>query len=206
MTQNDQKSSFLGHIDVVDDDKEICRNLSELFIFAGYEVRTWSSAEDFLENLPNAIPAVVVTDIRMSGLSGVEMHELLNARARSIPVIYMSGESTIPQAVKAMKLGPVEFLQKPFSREEILEAVIRGLETDRVQMRKIIEQKRVNEAVKGLTPREQEVLQLLVRGYSNLEIVETLSIALPTAKQYKMQIMQKLGARSLSQLMELVKT
>lgn len=191
-----------GHIDIVDDDESLRTTLAELLTFAGFKVRTWPSAEVFLENPPQLAPAVVITDMRMAGISGVEMHEILKAKGRSIPIIYMSGESTIPQTVKAMKLGAIEFLTKPFTREELLQAVVTGLEKDRYQMRDLIERTRLIEASKVLSPREREVLKLLVKGFSNAEIVETLEISLPTAKQYKTQIMHKLGARSISQLIQ----
>lgn len=195
-----------GHVDVVDDDARICESLAELLTFAGFQVRTWTSAESFLEHLPQAVPAVVITDMRMDGMSGLEMHEAIKLKSRIIPVIYMSGESTVLQSVKAMKLGAVDFLSKPFTREEILEAVIAGIEKDRVQMREMIEQRRLAEASKHLAPREREVMQFLIKGYSNAEIVEALGISLPTAKQYKSQVMQKLGVRTLSQLMQFGKT
>ena len=191
-----------GHVDIIDDDEAICKSLAELLTFAGYQVRTWTSAEVFLNNLPQAAPAVIITDMRMNGMTGVEMHETLKTMGRTIPVIYMSGESSVPQSVKAMKLGAVDFLSKPFTRENILEAVIAGLEKDRVQLRELIEQRRLVEASKSLAPREREVMKLLMKGFSNSEIVEALGISLPTAKQYKTQIMQKLGVRSLSQLMQ----
>lgn len=204
--RTDESVTTGGHIDIIDDDEAICRSLADLLTFAGYQVRTWTSAEIFLDNLPRAAPAVVITDMRMSGMTGVEMHEILKARGRTIPVIYMSGESSVPQSVKAMKLGAVDFLSKPFTREDLLEAVIAGLETDRIQMREMIEQRRLVEASKNLAPREREVMKLLMKGFSNSEIVEALGISLPTAKQYKTQIMQKLGVRSLSQLMQFGKT
>jgi RNA polymerase sigma factor (sigma-70 family) len=192
-----------GHVDVVEDDDSLRNSISDLLGFAGYRVRAWRDAEAFLDNLPQTAPAVVVTDMRMPGRSGVEMHTELVARGRSMPVIYISGESSVPQSIEAMKLGALDFLVKPFSREDLLKAVAAGMEKDRRQMQQLIEQARFDQALAHLSPREREVLELLLKGFNNTEIVDALSISLPTAKQYKSQIMRKLGARSLSELMKL---
>lgn len=192
-----------GHIDVVEDDNSLRESLQDLLIFAGYQVRTWSSAIEFLDNLPQTAPAVVITDMRMPGMSGVEMHLALSKLGRSMPIIYISGESSVEQGIEAMKNGAHDFLVKPFRREDLLKAVSAAMERDRYQMRLLIEQARFDESMKHLSPREREVLVLLLDGFNNQEIVDKLNISLPTAKQYKSQIMRKLGARSLSQLMQL---
>ena len=108
-----------GHVDVVEDDDSIRDNLSELLKFAGYRVRAWRDALSFLDNLPQTAPAVVVTDMRMPGLSGLQMHHELVERGRSMPVIYISGESSVSDSISAMKLGAVDFLVKPFAPEEL---------------------------------------------------------------------------------------
>ncbi len=192
-----------GHVDVVEDDDSIRDNLSELLKFAGYRVRAWRDALSFLDNLPQTAPAVVVTDMRMPGLSGLQMHHELVERGRSMPVIYISGESSVSDSISAMKLGAVDFLVKPFTREDLLKAVATGIEKDRNQMRQMIEQARFDEALTHLAPREREVLQLLVQGFNNAEVMDALNISLPTTKQYKSTVMRKLGARSLSELMRL---
>lgn len=146
---------------------------------------------------------MLVTDMRMPGMSGIELHEALIAHGRVMPVVYISGESNLAQGIQAMKLGAQDFLVKPFTREAILKAVAAGVEKDRIQMQGTIEQARFEEAMKHLAPREREVLDLLLKGFSNQEIVAELLISLPTTKQYKSQLMRKLGARSLSELMKL---
>jgi two-component system response regulator FixJ len=193
----------LGHVYVIEDDESLRESLRDLLVFAGYHVQDWPCADKFLNDLPNAAPAVVISDMRMPGMTGVEMHEELVRRGRRMPVIYISGESTVAQSVQGMKLGAIDFLLKPFSREQILQAVARGIERDRQLMRDTIEQARFEESLRGLAPREREVHDLLLRGFSNTEIMETLAISLPTAKQYKTEVMRKLGARSLSQLISL---
>ncbi len=192
-----------GHVDVVEDDDSLRNTIHDLLKFAGYQVRVWRDAESFLDNLPQSAPAVVVTDMRMPGMSGLELHNVLLERGRLMPVIYISGESSVQQSISAMKLGALEFLIKPFSREDLLRTVAAGLEKDRNQMRSMIERARFDESMSHLAPREREVMDLLVRGFVNAEIVDALNISLPTAKQYKSQLMRKLGVRSLSELMKL---
>ena len=192
-----------GHVDVVEDDDSLRNTIHDLLKFAGYRVRMWRDAESFLDHLPQTAPAVVVTDMRMPGLSGVEMHTLLLERGRSMPVIYVSGESSVPQTIAAMKMGALDFLVKPFSREDLLKAVATGIEKDRHQMRQMIEQAQFSAALDHLSRRECEVMNLLIKGFNNNEIMETLHISLPTTKQYKSMVMRKLGVRSLSQLIQL---
>lgn len=192
-----------SHVDVVEDDDSLRNSISDLLSLVGYRVRTWRDAESFLDNLPQTAPAVVVTDMRMPGRSGVELHAELLARGRSMPVIYISGESSVPQTISAMKMGALDFLVKPFSREDLLKAVAAGMEKDRNQMQQMIQQARFEEALTRLSPRERQVMQLMISGFSNAEIMDALNISLPTAKQYKSQIMRKLDVRSLSHLMKL---
>lgn len=196
-------SMHTGHVDIVEDDDSLRNSLLDLLTFAGYRVRAWRDAPAFLNNLPQTAPAIVITDMRLPGMSGLEMHEALLERGRNMPVIYISGESSLPQGIQAMKTGAMDFLIKPFSREDLLRAVVAGIEKDRVQMMQMIEKTRFDEAVSHLSPREAEVMQLLLKGFSNAEIMEALKISLPTAKQYKSQLMRKLGVRSLSELMRL---
>ena len=192
-----------GHVDVVEDDESLRNSINGLLTFAGYEVCTWSDAESFLNHLPQTAPAVLVTDMRIPGLSGIELHNELLQRGRNMPVIYISGEATVPQTISAMKLGAQDFLVKPFTREELLKAVAAGIEKDRIQMQRMIDLARLEESLAHLSRREREVFDLLRKGFSNAEIMDRLNISLPTAKQYKSMVMRKLGVRSLSQLLQL---
>lgn len=192
-----------GLVDLVEDDDSLRNSMQDLLRLEGYTVRAWRDAQAYLLDLPLQAPAVVVTDMRMPGLSGLDLHVELQARGHLIPVIYISGESSVPQTISAMKLGAVDFLVKPFSLEDLLGAVARGLEIDRAQVLQQSVQARMDDVFKHLAPREREVLHLLVQGFSNAEIVEQLGVSLPTAKQYKAAVMRKLGVQSLSQLMKL---
>ena len=193
----------LGYVDLVEDNAFLRDSLSRVLTNEGYAVTAWASAEDFLQHVSEEVPAVVITDVSMPGLSGVEMHGELLKRGRVRPVIYISGESTVKQSIEAMKLGAVDFLLKPFSANELLDAVAKGMEKDRQFVRELTDQARMAQALRSLTNREREVYALLLKGMSNAEIMEVMGISLPTTKQYKSSVMQKLGVRTLSQLMEL---
>lgn len=195
-----------GHVFLIDDDDALRANVQDLLQFAGFRTHGWPDAVSFLSSIPNVAPAVVITDMRMPGLDGIQLHEALRAMGRNLPVIYLSGQSSLAQGIDAMKLGAHEFLIKPVPREALLKAVASGLEKDRYQMQKMLQCSRMQQAVQHLAPREREVHQLMLKGYSNAEITEALGISLPTAKQYKSEVMRKLGVRSLSQLMELSQT
>lgn len=193
----------VGHVLIVEDDAQLRKTLQGVLSYAGYEVHSWSDPTEFLDDVPALAPAVIITDMRLPGMSGVELHQVLIARGVAMPVIYVSGESTVQEGIRAMKLGPVDFLLKPFGREDLLRAVAAAIERDRYHMRETLERSRLQQAMSHLSPREREVYHLLIKGYSNGEIMDALRVSLPTAKQYKSRVMHKLGARSLSQLMNL---
>lgn len=199
----DTRTESLGHVFLVDDDDGLRESIAELLRSVGYKVQAWRSATDFLEAIPRAVPAVLVTDMRMPGMSGVELHAELIRLGRTVPVVYISGESTVPQSIQAMKQGAADFLVKPFGREELLRAVAGSLEKDRRQMYDFIRSARVEQARAHLSPREAQVHDLLLKGFGNRELVETLGVSLPTAKQYKSEVMRKMGARSLAELISL---
>lgn len=195
------KTSDQGFVFVVEDDAALRDNIADLLRFAGYQVQTWPDAANFLDAIPRVAPAVLVTDMRMPGMTGVELHAELLRHNRSLPVVYISGESSVPQSIQAMKQGAFDFLVKPFGREELLRTVAGAIEKDRAQMQALIRKARFDAARLQLSPRETQVHDLLLRGYSNREIVDALQISLPTAKQYKSEVMRKLGMRSLAELM-----
>lgn len=191
------------YVFLVDDDDVLRNGIEDLLRVVGYQVYSWSNGAAFLAHIPRVAPAVLITDMRMPGLSGVELHAELLRLGRTLPVIYISGESTVAQSIRAMKQGAVEFLIKPFGREELLRAVATSLEKDRQQMQHLIKAARAAQAYAQLSPREVQVHELLLKGYNNREIMDALQISLPTAKQYKSEVMRKLGARSLSELIAL---
>ena len=191
------------HIFVIEDDESMRETLSGILSFLGYQVHLFSNPLEFLKTTIQVAPAIIITDMRMPDMSGVELQAELLKRGRQVPIIFISGESTVPQTISAMKQGASEFLTKPFEREQLMQAVVRGLKQDAIEMHTHLEQMAIEESLKGLAPRERQVFDLLSVGFNNAEIMARMGISLDTAKQYKSEVMRKLGLRSLSQLIAL---
>ena len=197
------RSSLAGHIFLVEDDDDLRESIIEILSFVGYRVYPYRDPQEFLKQSVEVIPAVIVTDVRMPSMSGVELQTKLLNQGRKIPFVFISGESTVPQAIKAMKQGAVEFLVKPFSRESLLSAVAKAIEIDIQQMHEVVRKSEFEQKLTSLSPRERQVFGLLAKGYSNTELVEELGVALSTVKEYKSEVMYKLRLRSLSELIAL---
>ncbi len=193
----------LGCVFLVEDDASLRASIEDLLSFEGYRVSAWPDPQSFLDALPDLAPAVLITDMRMPSLSGVQMHALLRHRGCQMPVIYISGESSVQEGIDAMKQGAIEFLVKPFGRVALLDAVAKGMELDRGRLAQVEAASRLSRLLALLTPREREVHGLMLKGYGNADIVRTLGISLATAKQYKSEVLRKLQARSLAELMKL---
>lgn len=191
------------YIFLVEDDDELRSDLGRALQFCGYTIFTYANPEQFLNEFKPLVPAVLVTDMRMPKLSGVQLQSELIAKGHQIPIIFISGESSDQQIVKAFKNGAFDFLLKPFSREDFLSAVAKALEQDSVAMQEVIRKSQLAEALKTLSPRERQVFDLLAKGYGNKELVDELGIALSTAKEYKSEVMYKLRLRSLAELIAL---
>lgn len=199
-------NTYKKHVFLVDDNEELLSDLERTLSFGGYTVYAFSDPTQFLEKFSPVVPAVLLTDMRMPNLSGIEIQEHLIAEGNQMPIIFMSGESTDSQIVKAFKNGANDFLLKPFGRESLLEAVAKAIEQDAVVMQDLIKKTQLSEKLKSLSPRERQVFELLAKGYGNKELVETMGISLPTAKQYKSEVMYKLRLRSLAELIALNKS
>ena len=191
------------HIFVIEDDESMRETLSGILKFLGYQVHLFSNPLEFLKTTIQVAPAIIITDMRMPDMSGVELQAELLKRGRQVPIIFISGESTVPQTISAMKQGAIEFLTKPFEREQLMQAVVRGLKQDAIEMHTHLERMAIEELLKTLAPRERQVFDLLSLGFNNAEIMARMGISLDTAKQYKSEVMRKLGLRSLSQLIAL---
>ena len=191
------------YIFLVEDDDELRSDLERALQFCGYTIFTFANPEHFLSQFKPLVPAVLVTDMRMPKLTGVQLQSELIAKGHKIPIIFISGESSDEQIVKAFKNGAFDFLLKPFSREDFLSTVAKALEQDSVAMQEVIRKSQLAEALKTLSPRERQVFDLLAKGYGNKELVDELGIALSTAKEYKSEVMYKLRLRSLAELIAL---
>ena len=181
-------------------------SVTRMLEVAGYRVHAFVSGPEFLAHAAAASPAVIVTDMRMPGMTGVELQAELHTRGWTTPMIFISGESTVQQSVAAMLHGAIEFLVKPFGRTELLSAVERGIALEIREHQSSDANSSFERQLKTLSPRERQVFELLAAGYSNAELVKTLGISLPTAKQYKAEVMRKLNLHSLSELIRLCRT
>ncbi len=196
-------NSHKKYVFLVEDDDGMRSDLQRALQFCGYTVLSFASPEKFLSEFKPLVPAVLVTDMRMPKLSGVELQSELIEKGHKIPIIFISGESSDAQIVKAFKKGAFDFLLKPFSREDFLSAVARAIEQDSIAMQELIQKNRLDEALKTLSPRELQVFNLLAKGYGNKELVNALGISLSTVKEYKSEVMYKLRLRSLAELISL---
>jgi two-component system response regulator TtrR len=190
------------HIFLVEDDDSLRESIETLLRFSGYFVQSFSNPAALLATSIQVAPAIVLSDMRMPGMSGIELQKALLDRGRNIPFVFISAESTLSQGITAMKQGAVDFLIKPFEREELLAVVIKAMERDMRQIQAFIQQNKQAQALDRLSRREKETYALLVQGYGNQQIMDAMGIGLYTVKQYKAEVMRKLGAQSLAELIE----
>jgi len=185
---------------VVDDDPSVGRALARLMRSVGHEVRTFTSALAFIESEKREAPSGLVLDVNMPGLNGLELQAYLIERKTVFPIVFITGYGTVPDSVRAMKAGAVDFLQKPFSDEDLLAAVSNAVETDRRAKQEREQLKALMERLKTLTPRESEVFRLVVTGMLNKQIAFELGTVEKTVKVHRARIMAKMGANSLADL------
>jgi FixJ family two-component response regulator len=185
---------------VVDDDPSMLRALERLLRSAGHDVRVFASALEFLDfPLPDA-PGCFVLDIRMPQLTGLELQDRMAEKGISLPVIFITGHGTVPDSVRAFKAGALDFLQKPFRDEELLQAVSAGIEKHRRLREERNERKALLARLDTLTPREREVFGLVVSGMLNKQIAYDLGISEKTTKVHRARVMEKMAAQSLADL------
>jgi FixJ family two-component response regulator len=188
---------------VVDDDASMRRALSHLLMAAGYNVETYSSAETFLTRDNYEGVGCVILDVRMPGLSGMELQEKLTGSAHNMPIIFLTGHGEVAMGVEAMKKGAVDFLTKPCDDEQLLAAINNSI-GKALQARAHFEEVReIQRRIELLTPREKEILPYIITGMLNKQIAAKLGIAEPTLKIHRGRIMEKLSAESVADLVRL---
>jgi FixJ family two-component response regulator len=185
---------------VVDDDAGFRRGVCRLLEAAGYDARPHASAGDFLLADPAEGPACVLLDVRMPGPSGLELQEALARRGEAPPIVFLSGHGDIPMSVRALKAGAVDFLTKPVDRQTLLAAVNAALEQDIARRAERDEIQALRQRYDRLTPREREVLGLVVAGKLNKQIAGDLGAAERTVKAHRAQVMEKMEVASLADL------
>ncbi|HUL88061.1 MAG TPA: response regulator FixJ [Pseudolabrys sp.] len=187
-------------IHIIDDDESVRQSLEFLLKSAKLDVRAHDSASAFLDALPNLNPACVITDVRMPGLSGIDLLKRLKTIANSIPVIVITGHGDVPLAVEAMKHGAVDFLEKPFDDELLLKTVHSALNRLEKDAKREIERAEILDKIATLSNRERQVLEGLVAGDANKVIAFNLTISPRTVEIYRANVMSKMAAASLSDL------
>jgi len=187
-------------IHVVDDDDSLRSALQRLLAAAGYRVKAYASAGEFLLDPPAAAPGCLLLDLRMPGPSGLDLQEALGRHGIRLPVIFLSGHGELATGVRAMKAGAVDFLTKPVEREPLLAAIARALEVDAAQRAASGVDRDLQDRYAQLTAREREVFDLVVDGRLNKQIADVLGIAERTVKAQRAQVMAKLGAANAAEL------
>jgi two-component system response regulator FixJ len=186
------------------DDEEPFRNcLWRLFRLAALKVQMFASAPEFLEQYKSDMPGCLVLDVRMPDMNGLELQEMLSARGIEIPIIFLTGSSDVPIAVKAMKAGAFDFIEKPFEHEVLLERVVEAIAFDAENRRERALSGGAQRRLALLTPRERDVLEGIIAGQSNKMIARTLDISNRTVEVYRKRLMDKTRAKSVAELVQL---
>jgi FixJ family two-component response regulator len=185
---------------VVEDDPSMREALVDLIASIGFSVEAFKSAPEFLERTRPDAPACLVLDVRLPGLSGLDLQRELLRREAPIPIIFITGHGDIPMSVRAIKEGAVEFLPKPFRDQDLLDAIQHAIEIDRVARQERIVEAAVRGRYESLTKREREVMKLIVTGLLNKQIAAQLGSSEVTIKMHRGQVMHKMKAESVVQL------
>lgn len=188
---------------IVDDDESVRRSVARLIRSAGYQVATFDSANAFLSHRPVDAPSCLILDIHMPGLTGMDLQEALTSAGLSLPIIFVTGVADVPITVQAMKRGAQDLLTKPIEAEDLLAAIRNAIEIDVRRKARQNDQNEIRTRMKALTPRETEVLQLVITGMLNKQIAAELGISEKTIKVHRARVMEKMAAGSLVDLVHM---
>jgi FixJ family two-component response regulator len=193
-----------SRIFIVDDDTSVRKAISLLLNSAGYLVETFKNVNDLLgaENINK--PGCILLDIFLGEESGLELQDIIQNKFRNIPIIFLTGHGDIPMSVQALKKGAIDFLQKPVEDKHLLKAIDEALKTSQVLVNKQIEKDRCTELIDSLTSRELEILKFVIKGMLNKQIAAELNIAEHTVKLHRGRITEKLGVKSVPELISIV--
>jgi FixJ family two-component response regulator len=189
---------------VIDDDESVRKGLKRLLRSANYESEIFESASDFLARPPHPGPACVIVDVQMPGVSGIDFQKALIQRRREEQLVFITGYGNIPMCAQVMKAGAVDFLPKPFKSRELLKCIEHALDRSAEQRRRAAERNEARRLLDLLTPREFEVMQLVITGMLNKQVGGELGVAEKTVKVHRGRLMQKLGVTSVAELVQLV--
>jgi FixJ family two-component response regulator len=187
----------------IDDDASVRKGVARLLRSAGYKSEVFASAADFLARSAHPGPSCLIVDVQMPGLNGIDLQEALIQRRRAEQLVFITGYGNIPMCARAMKAGAVDFLPKPFRADQLLQCVERALARSADERNRAAEKNRARQFLDLLTPREFEVMQLVTTGMLNKQIAGVLGTAEKTVKVHRGRVMQKLGVRSVAELVRL---
>jgi two-component system, LuxR family, response regulator FixJ len=189
---------------IVDDDEAVRSSLRLLVKSVGLTATALVSAQEFLATYDPLQPGCLILDVRMPGMSGLELQQELNLRGAVIPVIFITGHGDIPMAVEAMQHGAFDFLQKPFRDQDLIDRIQRALEKDRADRTELGERNRIRERHETLTAREREVLAMVASGKANKVMAADLGLSQRTVEIHRARVMEKMGASSLAHLVRMM--
>lgn len=189
---------------VVEDDEAVRDSLELLLRSDEKTVKTYESAAVFLKDYSETMAGCIVLDIRMPGMDGMELQKKLNEKHSILPIIFVTGHGDVPMAVDAMKEGAVDFIQKPYREEALLEKIEAALERDLEQRKTLDEKQEIIRRIKSLTPREHEIMDRMIEGQANKVIAIELEISQRTVEIHRSRVMHKMGTHSLAHLVRMV--
>ncbi|MBB4575665.1 response regulator transcription factor [Rhizobium lentis] len=188
---------------IIDDDASVREGLGDLLRSVGLEVLTFASSQEFLDSTRPDVPGCIILDVRLPGRSGLEFQSMLTSLGIELPVIFISAHSDIPISVRAMKAGAIEFLTKPLREQELLDAAYAGIERDCARRQEVALIAELRSRYDSLTPREREIMNLVVAGSVNKQIAAQVGLSEVTVKVHRGHVMQKMQARSLVDLVRM---
>ncbi|HET9701787.1 MAG TPA: response regulator [Burkholderiales bacterium] len=199
-----RQASVAGSVYVVDDDYDVRNSLALLLRSVGIEARGFDTAEALLAALGPASAGCVVTDVRMPGMSGLQLQQELARRGLALPLIMITGHADVPMAVAAMKAGALDFLQKPFGDQDLIDRVQAALRMDAARRERRGAEVAMHERLAALTPRESEVMERVIAGKPNKIIARELGLSTRTVEIHRARVMEKMGASSLAELVRMM--
>jgi FixJ family two-component response regulator len=185
---------------VIDDDASVRNSLARLIKSVGYEAKTYDSAQAFLEQYAPSDLECLITDIRMPHVSGLELQEQLSEKKADLPIVFITGHGNVPVCARAMKGGAVDFIMKPFDNQTMLEAINQALSKDLARKKEQKAKQEAEKRIADLSPREREVMSLVVRGLTSEEVADQLKISKKTVHVHRAKVMEKSGVDSLAEL------
>ena len=197
MTKNKQT------VFIVDDDEPVRGALQLLMKSVGHDAKTFATGDEFLAACSPGIPGCLILDIRMPGMSGLELQEKLHQQGVNIPIIFITGHGDVPMAVEAMKQGALEFLQKPFREQDLVDRVNEALEKDESASKFALQRTEIEPRIAKLTPRERQIMDMIVQGKANKVIAIDLGVSQRTVETHRTRIMRKMQAKSLAELVQM---